>query len=71
MQWQAPDAPEMFYPLSFGFPVGCQRQNCDYFVAMGLNPANNSYLDVQLEGNAQGWVAIGFSEDRRMVGITT
>ena len=61
--------PETFYPIVFGFPVGCTRTNCDYFVAMGPNPANDDYLDIHLEGNAQGWVAVGFSEDMRMVGI--
>ena len=66
---QAPDAPESFYPLSFHYPVGCQPASCDYFVAMGPNPANNSYLDIHLEGSAQGWVAVGFSEDRKMVNL--
>ena len=61
--------PETFYPIVFGFPVGCQRSTCDYFVATGPNPANGNYLDIHLEGNAQGWVAVGFSKDMRMVGI--
>ena len=64
---QALSVPESFYPLSFGFPAGCQRSTCDYFLVMGPNRINNSYIDIYLEGNAQGWLAVGFSEDRGMV----
>ena len=48
-------------------PENCLRQECEYFVGLGLNPSNSSYLDVYLEGNAAGWIAIGFSLNRQMV----
>ena len=66
---QVTASPETFYPIVFGFPVGCRRTNCDYFVAMGPNPLNDSYLDIHLEANALGYVAVGFSVDMRMVGV--
>ena len=36
---------------------------------MGPNAQNSSYVDIHLEGNEDGWVAIGFSTDKRMVGV--
>lgn len=30
---------------------------------------NEDYLDVYLDGTANGWLAIGFSEDRTMVNV--
>ena len=49
-------------------PPGCDANiNCMYFVGLRANEANNSYLDVYLSGEADGWVAIGFSETANMV----
>ena len=48
-------------------PENCPRQECDYFVGLGLNPSDPTYLDVYLEGNAAGWIAIGFSNNTQMV----
>jgi hypothetical protein len=52
--------------LFFGFPRGCRRSSCDYYVGINPNPADSSYLDFYLEGNARGWIAIGFSENMTM-----
>ena len=34
---------------------------------MGPNTANPQYLDVYMEGTADGWMAVGFSDDQIMV----
>ena len=34
---------------------------------MGPNTDNSNYLDVYMEGTAEGWMAVGFSENRMMV----
>ena len=51
----------------FGRPDGCNRTTCEYYVGLSPNPSDSSYLDVYLEGNAAGWIAIGFSLNRQMV----
>ena len=48
-------------------PEGCLRVDCEYYVGMSRNPSDPTYLDVYLEGNAAGWVAIGFSNNTQMV----
>ena len=53
--------------LVFGMPEGCERSFCEYYVGMSPNPSDPTYLDVYLEGNAAGWVAIGFSLNIQMV----
>ena len=53
--------------LVFGMPEGCNRSSCEYYVGLSRNPSNPTYLDVYLEGNAAGWVAIGFSLNTQMV----
>lgn len=57
------------FPLTFSRPEGCERRSCDYHVAMGVNEYDVNYLDIYMEANAQGWVAIGFSLDIPMVSI--
>lgn len=39
----------------------------DYYVATRINPYDTQYLDIVLEGVADGWAAIGFSQDCLMV----
>ena len=48
-------------------PDGCSRTSCNVFVTMAANPFNSSYLDIYMEGTADGWVAVGFSNSRIMV----
>ncbi len=51
----------------FGLPEGCSGSACNYYVGLNVNQDNSSYLDVYLDGVANGWVAIGFSQDQQMV----
>ena len=37
------------------------------FVGINTNSGNSGYLDIFLEGEAAGWVAVGFSETQNMV----
>ncbi len=39
----------------------------DYYFASRVNPNNPNYMEVVLEGVADGWVAVGFSTDQIMV----
>lgn len=34
---------------------------------MGPNSVNSQYLDIYMEGNANGWMAVGFSDNNQMV----
>ncbi len=43
----------------------------EYYLAARLNPNNSAYLDITLEADAAGWVAIGFSDNDQMVIIHT
>ena len=40
---------------------------CDLFVGIDINKGSNSYLDIYMDGNAHGWVAVGFSDTPDMV----
>lgn len=51
----------------FGTPEGCERTECTYYWAMGPNNENPSYLDIYMEGDVSGWLAVGFSENKLMV----
>ena len=41
---------------------------CDVFVGIDTNVGNPDFLDIYLEGHADGWVAVGFTETPDMVG---
>ena len=55
------------YNLEFALPLGCMKENCSYYVAMGPNLEDGDFLDVYLRGTAEGWVAVGFSHTTMMV----
>ena len=55
------------YNLEFGLPLGCTKDNCTYYVAMGPNTEDGEFLDVYLQGTTEGWVAVGFSHTKLMV----
>ena len=55
------------HPTIIGLPDGCSRESCDYYVGFGPNTVNSDYLDIYLEGEADGWIALGFSENTQMV----
>ena len=57
------------YGLFRRIPDGCDPStNCTYFVGMEVNSDDRSYLDFIMTGEAEGWLAIGFSTSRSMVG---
>ena len=62
-----PQMADSEFPLTFGQPAGCDRESCEVYAAMGPNAANPNFLDIYLEGTANGWVAVGFSKDTHMV----
>ena len=51
------------YLFTFGTP------GSGYFFGARVNPVNSDYLDMRLEGDATGWVAVGFTETSSMVGV--
>ena len=54
--------------MSVGLPQGCeQSEDCSYFLSLGVNPSNDSFVDFYLEGDLDGWVGVGFSLDQLMV----
>ena len=59
------------YRLTFRVPSNCipaqSQRECAVFVGIGTNTGNSSYLDIYLEGQADGWVAVGFSKTSDMV----
>ena len=55
------------YRLTFQDPAGCMPSECQTFIGIDTNAGNSDYLDIYMEGNSQGWVAVGFSESANMV----
>ena len=49
------------YPFRVGSPGD------SYYFAARFNDENDSFIDMQLEGNANGWIAVGFTETKDMV----
>jgi hypothetical protein len=43
--------------------------SCTSFVGIDTNTGNPGILDIYMEGEAQGWVAVGFTATRSMVRI--
>ncbi len=61
-------APEN-YRLQILSPTGCSRADCDLFIGIDTNTEDNGFLDIYMEGTAEGWVAVGFSETANMVSV--
>ena len=55
------------YRLQILSPTGCSRASCDLFIGIDTNTGDNGFLDIYMEGTAEGWVAVGFSETPNMV----
>ena len=55
------------FPIVFRRPDGCERADCSVYWAMGPNTDNSDCLDVYMEGDVTGWMALGFSENQQMV----
>ena len=49
------------------FPEGCRDRECDYIVRIQRDEQDNNLLLFKMEGDAQGWVAVGFSPTPNMV----
>ena len=49
-----------------GFPAGCDRASCTAYVQWTLVSIDT--VQFELEGTAEGWVAVGVSADRVMGG---
>ena len=48
----------------FKFPTGCDRASCSIYAQW--TPTGNDTIEFELEGAAEGWVAVGVSADQRM-----
>ena len=57
------------YRLTLRTPEGCSVTDCTSFVGIDTNTGNTGILDIYMEGEAQGWVAVGFTATRNMVRI--
>ncbi len=55
------------YGISVTQPEGCSRSECDLFIGIDTNTGDNGFLDIYMEGTAEGWLAVGFSETASMV----
>lgn len=61
------------YRLTFRNPPDCEPTSvpeCDVFVGVDTNAGDSNYLDIYLEGEADGWVAVGFSTTPTMVRLS-
>ena len=56
------------YRLTFRDPPNCIMSKCDVFIGIDTNAGDPDFLDIYLEGQAGGWVAVGFTETPDMVG---
>lgn len=59
------------YRLTHQIPKGCVPPLCDFFMGISTNDNNRSFIDFTLEGRANGWVAVGFSNTSNMVASYT
>ncbi len=57
------------YRITARNPAGCEVADCSVFVGIDTNVADPRFLDIYLEGNARGWVAVGFTDSPSMVSI--
>lgn len=50
-------------PFRYGKP-GCNAETCDYFLSYRRIGAD---VEFELSADTDGWVAVGFSSDKKMV----
>ena len=55
------------YRITMRLPQDCQPTECDLFIGIDTNAGDNEWLDVYMEGNAERWIAVGFSRTNDMV----
>jgi len=58
------------YRLVVISPQDCRREECDLYIGIDTNTGDNEFLDIYMEGSAEGWIAVGFSETADMVRMT-
>ena len=51
------------------YPVRVRTSGGDYFFDARRNDENSDFIDIHLEGTADGWVAVGFTTSKTMVSI--
>lgn len=51
------------FPFRYGKP-GCNAETCDYFLSYRRIGAD---VEFELSADTDGWVAVGFSSDKKMV----
>ena len=56
------------YRLTFRTPPNCLLDECRVFVGIDTNVDNPAFLDITMQGVAEGWLAVGFSPTQSMVG---
>ena len=49
------------------YPTSLGNSGDDFYFGARVNNEDSNYLDIILEGKAEGWVGIGFSETKTMV----
>ena len=52
----------------FKVPDSCSGSDCDYLVSWSVLKDQNRKVEFELLGKTDGWVAIGLSDDKNMVG---
>ncbi len=55
------------YRITLRVPSNCAPATCTLFIGVDTNEGNDEYLDVYMEGDTTGWIALGFSETANMV----
>ncbi len=56
------------FRLHFQSPPDCDIDDCSVYVAIDTNRGNDSWLDIYMEGKAEGWMGVGFTHTPDMVG---
>lgn len=47
--------------------MGCNRTDCDLYIGIAVNSGDPGFIDIYMEGTAEGWLAVGFSDSMNMV----
>ena len=59
------------FRLIFSNPASCSPSECGIYVGILNSTTNPGSLEIYMEGDAQGWVAVGFSDSQNMVKVNT
>ena len=64
--WQRQYVINYYHVISRYGSEGCGHFSCDYFLSYKVD--SSTLLEIELSGRTKGWIAVGFSSDRSMVG---